>query len=175
MRWVLADLYIRVPGAAYVVVPELSAGNLCSQIATHTSKTFIFAPGELSTLQGNDGITSVFNFEDLPCPPPDRVSPEWYKDHAANDTQEYSPVLAPFPRLYELDPQLKRLCGSVLDGGLIDPFTALPTASEPTPPGETNRRFGIGPGKGPRDLPAPAHKVSSLPGPTGSSTSAGTK
>ncbi|KAI4118587.1 MAG: hypothetical protein LQ338_007378 [Usnochroma carphineum] len=83
------------PNSAYVVIPELSAGNACTQIARYTSLTFSFGPGELSTIQGPENVTKAFDFGDVPCPPPGEVP---------DATQTYVPVVAPFSQLYDLNP-----------------------------------------------------------------------
>ncbi|KAL8719426.1 MAG: hypothetical protein Q9225_003569 [Loekoesia sp. 1 TL-2023] len=133
------------PGSAYVVIPELSAGNACTQIANFTSLTFSFGPGELSTIQGPANITKEFNFADLPCPPPDIASDvRWFYNPAVNPTQTYAPVVAPFSQLYDLDPAFHS-CSVALNQG-FDPSIALPTAKSPTLPGADEDRLGhLGP------------------------------
>ncbi|KAL8785602.1 MAG: hypothetical protein Q9213_003256 [Squamulea squamosa] len=129
--------------SAYVVIPELSAGNACTQIARFESETFTFGPGQLSTIQGPANVTKAFNFEDLPCPPPDIASDVvWFYNPAYNPTQTYAPFLAPFPQLYNLHPAF-RYCTVAMNQGL-DPPTPLPTALGPTlPQGPLqNKRLG---------------------------------
>ncbi|KAL8676090.1 MAG: hypothetical protein Q9186_007353 [Xanthomendoza sp. 1 TL-2023] len=151
----------------YVVIPELSAGNACTQVAKYTSQTFTFGPGELSTVQGPANITKAFNFEDLPCPPPDLAADViWFYNPAYNPTQTYAPFLAPFPQLYNLDPAFQH-CTVALNQGL-DPPTPQPTAKGPTIPLPIER---FGPRLGPlrRGMPPMvAHSVPSIPTATSS-------
>ncbi|KAL8702994.1 MAG: hypothetical protein Q9201_003831 [Fulgogasparrea decipioides] len=131
-REAIHQLY-RKPGSAYVVIPELSAGNACTKIAEFTSQTFTFGPGQLSTLQGPANITKEFNFADLPCPPPDVASDDiWLYNPAVNPAKTYAPVVAPFPQIYDLDPAFHD-CTVGLNQG-IDPASILPIAKGPTIP-----------------------------------------
>ncbi|KAL8731578.1 MAG: hypothetical protein Q9181_004243 [Wetmoreana brouardii] len=164
------------PGSAYVVIPELSAGNACTKIAEFTSRTFTFGPGQLSTLQGPANITKEFNFADLPCPPPDVASDDiWLYNPAVNPAQTYAPVVAPFPQIYDLDPAFHD-CTVGLNQG-IDPAIVLPVAEGPTIP---HFHGDLGPGVGPphlgipkwrrHDSPINAHSVPRLPVETNSPT-----
>ncbi len=163
-------------GNAYVVVPQLSAGNNCTKIAEYTSLTFTFKPGELSTIQGPANITKEFNFGDIPCPPPDVAEDvKWFFNPDVNPAQPYRPVVAPFPQLRDLNPAFKS-CVVPLNQG-FDPSMAYPTAKGPTLPGE--KKVGLGPLGGrflERGLdllhgigePVIAHRVPGLPLETGS-------
>ncbi|KAI4091252.1 MAG: hypothetical protein LQ344_004245 [Seirophora lacunosa] len=171
----LTDLRRREGHNAYIVVPELSAGNRCTKITEFTSLTFTFAPGELSTIQGPANITKEFNFGDLPCPPPDISSDaHWFYNPSFNPTQTYAPLVAPFSQLYDLHPAFKDCI--VADNQGFDPAIALPPADAPTLP---NLRGNFGPqidGRGlpgldrlkPREVPMVAHKVAYMPLETGS-------
>ncbi|KAL8818990.1 MAG: hypothetical protein Q9223_002489 [Gallowayella weberi] len=144
----------------FVVIPELSAGNACTQVAKYTSQTFTFGLGELSTVQGPANITKAFNFEDLPCPPPDLAADViWFYNPAYNPAQTYAPFLAPFPQLYKLDPAFEH-CIVAMNQGL-DPPVPQATANGPTIP------IGpLGPHRGllrPRMPPMAAHNVPNLP------------
>ncbi|KAL8834985.1 MAG: hypothetical protein Q9170_003506 [Blastenia crenularia] len=128
------------PGSAYVVVPELSAGNAHTLITKYTSLTFTFGPGELSTIQGPANLTKVFNFADLPCPPPDVASDvKWFYNPEVNPTRTYMPVVAPFSQLYNLDLRLHD-CIVPLNQG-FDPSHVLAEAHDPTLP-ELGRKLG---------------------------------
>ncbi|KAL8958671.1 MAG: hypothetical protein Q9193_004319 [Seirophora villosa] len=150
---------------AYIVVPELSAGNRCTKITEFTSLTFTFAPGELSTIQGPANITKEFNFGDLPCPPPDVSSDaHWFYNPAFNPTQTYAPLVAPFSQLYDLHPAFKDCIVAENQG--FDPAIALPPADAPTLPNPASR---FGPNLDgrdllkPREVPMVAHKVAYMP------------
>ncbi|KAL9593224.1 MAG: hypothetical protein Q9219_007640, partial [cf. Caloplaca sp. 3 TL-2023] len=129
-----AEYPLSQPGSAYVVVPELSAGNEHTQITRYTNLTFTFGPGELSTIQGPANLTKVFNFEDLPCPPPDVASDvKWFFNPEVNPTRTYMPVVAPFSQLYDLAPGLHD-CIVPLNQG-FDPSHPLKEVKGPTLPG----------------------------------------
>lgn len=154
-----------LPGSAYVVIPELSAGNACTKIAEFTSLTFTFGPGELSTIQGPANITKEFNFADLPCPPPDVASDvKWLYNPEVNPTRTYMPVVAPFSQLYELQPGLQD-CNVGLNQG-FDPSIAIPTANGPTLPRHDKEKMGLG-SFHPRRHPVGAHQVPRFPTRTG--------
>ncbi|KAL8947074.1 MAG: hypothetical protein Q9222_006607 [Ikaeria aurantiellina] len=160
------------PGSAYVVIPALSAGNACTQIAKYTSQTFTFGPGELSTIEGPANITKEFNFADLPCPPPDIASAAiWFYNPEYNPQQTYAPVVAPFPQIYDLDPALSS-CTVALNQG-FDPGRAIPEVSAPTLPKDGLDH--LGPTRRdrspliPRDRPMNVHFVPILPQETPSS------
>ncbi|KAI4174560.1 MAG: hypothetical protein LQ346_008221 [Caloplaca aetnensis] len=168
-------------GNAYVVVPQLSAGNNCTKIAEYTSLTFTFKPGELSTIQGPANTTKEFNFADIPCPPSDVAEDvKWFFNPDFNPAQPYAPVVAPFPQLWDVDPGFKS-CVVPLNQG-FDPSMAYSTANGPTlpdprikNPGPLGGHFGR-PGLGPlhgRGEPVIAHKVPGLPLETGSPGSRG--
>ncbi|KAL8936223.1 MAG: hypothetical protein Q9216_005050 [Gyalolechia sp. 2 TL-2023] len=148
----------REPGSAYVVVPELSAGNACTKIAEFTSRTFTFGPGELSTIQGPANLTKEFNFADLPCPPPDVAADvKWFYNPEFNPTRTYMPVVAPFSQLYDMHPDFHS-CTVALNQG-FDPPIALPSVKGPTLPGDKGRIGHFHP----RRHPVGAHKVPRFP------------
>lgn len=161
------------PGSAYVVVPQLSAGNNCTKIAEYTSLTFTFNPGELSTIQGPQNVTKEFNFADMPCPPPDVAEDgKWFFNPEVNPSQPYRPVVAPFSQLYDVNPAFKS-CVVPLNQG-FDPAMALPTAKAPTLPDRDKKRLGPAVGRlHGRGDPAIAHKVPNLPLETASPGSSG--
>ncbi|KAL8749884.1 MAG: hypothetical protein Q9184_006625 [Pyrenodesmia sp. 2 TL-2023] len=151
------------PGSAYVVVPQLSAGNNCTKITDYTSLTFTFNPGELSTIQGPQNITKEFNFADMPCPPPDVAEDgKWFFNPDVNPAQPYRPVVAPFSQLWNMNPAFKD-CVVPLNQG-FDPSYALPTAQGPTLPDKDKHRLGPGLGRlHGRGNPVIAHRVPNLP------------
>lgn len=149
------------------MIPELSAGNACTLIAQYTSLTFTFGPGELSTIQGPANITKEFNFADLPCPPPDVASEIIYHyNPAVNPTQTYSPFIAPFSQLYDLDPAFRSCTVGPNQG--FDPATALPAAEGPTFP-KPKGHLGLHLHR--RKPPTSAHNVPQVPLETGSPSS----
>lgn len=138
--------------SAYVVFPSISAGNSCTQVGSKlTSVTMSFAPGELSTIAGPSGATKVFNFADLPCPPPDVASAGscFYNPPG----RQYSPQIAPPPAIWDLDPAFRNCKPALFQG--FDPSRAFPLISRP--------RDVIQPGHGlprrARRAPALAHQL----------------
>ena len=111
-----------------VVFPSVIASDGCKQVgSTYADLTASFDPSQLSTMRP-DGTSQLFNFADLPCPPP---GVQW------NPQPEYLPLLAPPPFLYGLDPAFSTCIPGASQG--VDPMTALPTAngvSGPGPPGQ---------------------------------------
>lgn len=64
-----------------------------------------FAPGELSTIEGTAGATKAFDFGDLPCPPPNVASADWwFYNPVANPTRPYEPRILPPTQVKQLDP-----------------------------------------------------------------------
>ena len=132
-------LYTHVPirqsPSAYVIFPAISAGNTCSQVGngSQTSVTMSFAPGELSTIEGNRGATKVFNFADLPCPPASVVSADsYFYNPSVHPGQVYEPRIAPPPGIFNLDPAWQSCVTAVNQG--FDPSMALGSASGATDP-----------------------------------------
>ena len=111
-----------------MVFPTVSAGNSCTRVGNiYTSVTMSFAPGELSTIEGLNGPTKVFDFADLPCPPPAVASGDWYfYNPQYNPGQAYNPFIAPPPGIFALDPAFSGCVPAENQG--LDPPTALPTA-----------------------------------------------
>ncbi|KAL8689170.1 MAG: hypothetical protein Q9218_005099 [Villophora microphyllina] len=70
---------------------------------------------------GPQSIKKEFNFEDLPCPPP---------DVASSPGKPYQPMVAPFPQLWDLDPRFRDCIVGPNQG--LDPFNALSKADGPT-------------------------------------------
>lgn len=159
------DWICRDPGHAYVVVPEIWAGNRCARLASHPDQTFTFGPGRLSTIRAvRDGgrlVTSVFDFADLPCPPKSVLSDysQVFEAYAGSrNFSSYAPFVAPFSLMNELDFVLPECTVARFQG--IDPPTALPKATGVTPP---HGPLGIHGGHHQRGLPQNAHRVSQGP------------
>ncbi|KAL8668961.1 MAG: hypothetical protein Q9168_006432 [Polycauliona sp. 1 TL-2023] len=149
------------PGFAYIVLPEISAKTNCKVFTTFTSQTFSFAPHQLSTIQGPQNITKEFDFGDLPCPPPELASEvQWFYNPAFNPSRRYSPFIAPFTAIYDLDPRFKSLsCRVALNQGM-DPATAVSTANGPSLPGAQLHPARL---RRRKDILEGAHRVPSLP------------
>ncbi|KAI4108314.1 MAG: hypothetical protein LQ339_002215 [Xanthoria mediterranea] len=150
------------PGYAYVVLPELSAEINCTPFTTYKSKTFSFPPHQLSTMSGPQNLTAEFNFEDLPCPPPKLASEvQWFYNPEYNPRRRYSPFLAPFSEIWDLDPAFKAYpCTVALNQGM-DPASMLASATKPTPPKGHMRPARLARHR--RDALEGAHRLPSLP------------
>ena len=109
----------------YAIFPAISAGNECNptQNGSLTSITMPFYPGELSTVDSS-GVTKVFNFADLPCPPT--------SVHNPNESPPFGPLLAAPIALYSLNPTWQ-FCIAALPG--TDPSTPLPSVKSASGPG----------------------------------------
>lgn len=132
LRYFTDDISSEYP-SAYVVFPAISAGNSCTQVGNkYTSVTMAFAPGELSTIEGPGGATKVFDFADLPCPPPEVAAADaYFYNPKVNPGRQYSPQIAPPPGIWELDPAFKNCVTAVFQG--FDPPRAIPPFAEPNP------------------------------------------
>lgn len=119
------------------------ASDGCNQIGQgYGPITTSFAPGELSTIDIGGHSTNVFNFDDLPCPPPGIEVP-------AGET--YAPLIAPPSFIYDLDPAFSTCIPGYSQG--VDPPTAMPTVPGGIP-GPVGPR-GVRPAR--RDLEQRAH------------------
>ena len=116
----------------------------------------------LSTMQGPQNLTKEFNFGDLPCPPAELASEvQWFYNPAFNPTRRYSPFIAPFSELWDIDPLFKALpCTVALNQGM-DPPSLLPTASAPTRPTRGPRPARLARHR--RNAVEKAHRVLNLP------------
>ena len=131
----------------YAVFPSIMASDGCKQIGNGYSHiTASFAPGELSTIDGH--ATKVFDFDDLPCPPPGI-------DLTPGET--YAPLIAPPSFIWSLDPAFSTCIPGSNQG--LDPPIAVHTTSGPDGPGPDGapRR---------RDLRASPWGPIKTPGPT---------
>ena len=115
--------------SVYVIFPQISAGNSITQVGSvYTSVTISLAPGELSSIQGPDGPTKSFNFNDLPCPPSDVAAADsWFYNPEYNPSRAYAPMIAPPPQLFDLDPAFSNCVAAIYQG--FDPPIALLSAA----------------------------------------------
>ena len=130
----------------YVDFYSLSATDFCGYLGPIIKSTLVaFAPGELSTIAtpldfGIGGAlgsipsaTSVYNFDDLPCPPMSVMWDQWYKPAPG---EPYRPLLAFPSKLTGLDPLWKN-CNQGYFTGYDPPRTldhAAAMAPKVTPP-----------------------------------------
>ena len=115
------------------------ASDGCNQIGgTYGPITTSFASGELSTIA--DDSTNVFNFADLPCPPPGVVVPS---------DSPYAPLISPPPFIKGLDSAFASCIPGMSQG--VDPPIAATADTGPQGPGQA----GGGPHR--RELGARAH------------------
>ena len=134
----------------YVDFYSLSATDFCGYLGPIIKSTLVaFAPGELSTIAtpldfGIGGAlgsipsaTSVYNFDDLPCPPMSVMWNQWYKPAPG---EPYRPLLAFPSKLTGLDPLWKN-CNQGYFTGYDPPRTldhAAAMAPKVTPPSTPN-------------------------------------
>ena len=134
----------------YVDFYSLSATDFCGYLGPIIESTLVaFAPGELSTIAtplnvGIGGalgsipsITSVYNFDDLPCPPMSVMWDQWYKPAPG---EPYRPLLAFPSKLTALDP-LWKSCNQGYFTGYDPPRTLNPASAmvpKVTPPSSPN-------------------------------------
>lgn len=143
--------------SVYIIVPAISAGNSYRQVGnTYSSVTLSLAPGDLSTIEGQDGATRAYNFADLPCPPTDIASRDWYfYNPAYNPGRPYEPRISIPPQVTYLDPAWSSCTTTARYQG-FDPASALPPGNiisgpRPSRPPRRFRRGAASP------LQAPAY------------------
>ena len=109
------SLSVRQSPSVYAIFPSIIASDGCKQIGnTYGPITTSFAPGELSTIAIGGHSTGVFNFQDLPCPPPGiDVTPG----------EAYAPLISPPPFIWKLDPAFSGCIPGYSQG--VDPPHAL--------------------------------------------------
>ncbi|CAD6590780.1 MAG: hypothetical protein ASARMPREDX12_004728 [Alectoria sarmentosa] len=141
----------------YAVFYSLSVSNGCGSLSTtFDSITMSFTPGALSTVAPFGDTAEVFNFADLPCPPPGL-----YVEPGKLYQPQFAPPRAFFSSLQAANPAALQGCS---DGMWADGWTDPPIAFVTTGPLE-----GPGPPGGPRpprlirELPANAHVVARSP------------
>ena len=110
-------------------------------------------------MQGPQNLTQEFNFGDLPCPPAALASEViWFYNPSFNPSRRYSPFIAPFSEIWDIDPMFKsKPCTVALNQGM-DPPIPLPAAKAPTRGGGR-----LGPGRVRRDAQEGAHRTPTLP------------
>ena len=145
---------LRASPSNYLVFPTISAGNACTRVGNvYYSQTMAFAPGALSTIEGNTQETKEFNFADLPCPPPDVASAnQYFYNPSWNPGRPYSPMISPPPELFNLDPAFKNCVTAIYQG--FDPPRPLQSKHVVANPGEPGWR---------RKRSAPGHNVAHGP------------
>lgn len=101
--------YRRVSPSVYIIFTEIKAVKANTPFGkSYMSVTLSFAPHELSTIEGTAGATKSFNFGDLPCPPPDVASADWwFYNPNYNPTRTYQPRILPPTQIYNLDPSFR--------------------------------------------------------------------
>lgn len=142
----------------YAIFYSLSLSNGCGSLSTtYDSITMSFNSGDLSTVAPVGTTAEVFNFADLPCPPPGLY---------VKPGQLYQPQFAP-PRVFysslaAANPEALQGCSDgVWAGGWTDPPIAFFTVDGGlTGPGAPGR---LHPPRRVRDVPANAHLVARAP------------
>ena len=130
----------------YVNFYSLSATDSCGYRGTTIDSTLIaFAPGELSTVATamypavQSAITpgSVYNFDNLPCPPMSVMWSQWYKPEPG---EPYRPLIVFPTKLLDVDPLWKVCTQGPFTGydppRTLDPATAM--VPKVTPPSNPN-------------------------------------
>ena len=129
----------------YVNFYSLSATDSCGYRGNTIDSTLIaFAPGELSTvatamypaLQYATTPGSVYNFDDLPCPPMSIMWSQWYKPEPG---EPYRPLIVFPSKLHEMNPLWKVCTQGYFTGydppRTLDPATAMvPKVTPPSNP-----------------------------------------
>lgn len=130
----------------YVNFYSLSATDSCGYRGNNINSTLVaFAPGELSTvatamypaLESNITPASIYNFDNLPCPPMSVMWSQWYKPEPG---EPYRPLIVFPSKLLDMDP-LWKVCTQGYFTGYDPPRTLDPaTAMVPkvTPPSNPN-------------------------------------
>ncbi|KAM0794421.1 hypothetical protein BDR22DRAFT_875835 [Usnea florida] len=130
----------------YVNFYSLSATDRCGYRGTAINSTLLaFAPGELSTvatamypaLESAMTPGSVYNFDNLPCPPMSVMWSQWYKPEPG---EPYRPLIIFPSKLLDLDPLWKVCTPGYFTGydppRTLDPATAM--VPKVTPPSNPN-------------------------------------
>ena len=146
----------------YVDFYSLSATDSCGYRGPPIKSTLLaFTPGELSTIATamyaaqQNGVTtgSVYNFDDLPCPPMSIMSSQWYKPEPG---EPFRPLIVFPSKLLSIHP-LWKICTPGYFTGYDPPRTLdLETALVPkvTPSSTLNPNL---------ETPKPAATLESLP------------
>ncbi len=131
----------------YLIVPAISAGNSHRQVGNaYSSVTFSLAPGELSTIAGQNDATKAYDFADLPCPPSGVATSDWwFYNPSYNPGRPYEPRISIPPEVTNLDPAWSSCTATAQYQG-FDPAISLPTANGMSGPGPGGvpRRFRRG-------------------------------
>ncbi|KAF6227628.1 hypothetical protein HO173_012157 [Letharia columbiana] len=141
----------------YAIFYSLSLSNGCGSLSTtYDSITMSFTPGALSTVNPFGDSAEVFNFADLPCPPPGL-----YVEPGQLYQPQFAPPRAFFSSLRAADPAALQGCSDgVWADGWTDPPIAFITAGALTGPGLAG---GGRPPRRIRNIPANAHVTARTP------------
>ena len=158
MSKTLTELERQSP-SIYAVFHSVSLSNGCGTLSTTwDSITMAFAPGALSTVAPFANTAEVFNFADLPCPPPGL-----YVEPGQLYQPEFAPPRVFFSSLEAANPGALQGCsGGVWADGWTDPPIAFVTTGPLEGPGPV----GGGPRRLKRDVPANAHISARAPAKT---------
>ena len=129
-----ADFIFRQYPSNYLVFPTISAGNACTRVGNiYYDHTIAFAPGAISTIEGNTGVTKEFNFADMPCPPPEVAAADsYFYNPQWNPGRPYSPIIAPPKEIFDMDPAFANCVAAVYQG--FDPSRAFSIYNGPQNP-----------------------------------------
>ena len=134
-----------VSPSIYIIIPAVSAGNAHQRVGeAHYSVTISVAPGELSTIDGQNAATRSYNFADLPCPPSAVASRDsWFYNPAYNPGRPYEPRISIPAEVTALDPAWSSCTATAQYQG-FDPPMPLPTATLVNGPEGPSRRLRRG-------------------------------
>ena len=140
----------------YAVFYSLSLSNGCGTLSTGwDSVTMSFTPGALSTVAPFAATAEVFNFADLPCPPPGL-----YVEPGQLYQPQFAPPRAFFSSLGVAHPAAVQGCA---DGIWADGWTDPPVALVTTGPLDGPGQPGGAPRRLRKDVPGNAHVVARSP------------
>lgn len=145
------------PSSIYGIFYSLSVSNGCGTLSTtFDSITMSFTPGALSTVNPFGTNAEVFNFADLPCPPPGL-----YVEPGQLYQPQFAPPQAFFSSLQAANPAALQGChDGMWADGWTDPPIAFVTAGPLDGPGAPG---GPRPPRRIRELPANAHLTARTP------------
>lgn len=141
-----------VSPTVYVVISTISARNKCGTVGdVYTSLTLSYAKDQLSTVDAF-GVTSSFNFADLPCPPSSWAFPNPLQANTAalqDLANSYRPeILVPHTALQGLDPKWQSC--NMMDVGQgydpprpLSPQTVMVNDPAPHPQGNFAAKFPV--------------------------------
>lgn len=141
----------------YAVFYSLSLSNGCGTLSTTwDSVTMSFTPGALSSVDPFGSTAEVYNFADLPCPPPGL-----YVEPGELYQPQFAAPRVFFSSLQAANPAALQGCGDgVWEDGWTDPPIAFVTNGPLQGPGQPG---GDLPPRLRRDIPANAHIIARTP------------